>query len=100
MLESMLLSSRAHASDSRADLTPEKGSAETLNSLLPGDIVVLSVQRERPDFHARHDAVARAYLYQISTRKTALEKKHVWWIRRTVGCPCYGESGGPGCRAS
>ena len=37
-----------------------------------------------PRFHARHDAVSRAYFYQISTRKTALAKRYVWWIKEPL----------------
>jgi len=42
---------------------------------------VLKVSTAAPDFHARHDAVARYYLYQISTRRTAFAKPFVWWVR-------------------
>ena len=52
-----------------------------LNERLPADINVLRVEEVRATFHARHDAVARAYLYQISTRRTAFAKKYVWWIK-------------------
>jgi tRNA pseudouridine38-40 synthase len=52
-----------------------------LNDRLPADICVLSVEEARPDFHARHNAVSRTYLYQISTRRTAFAKKHVWWVK-------------------
>ena len=34
-----------------------------------------------PKFHARHDADARSYIYQISRRRTAFGKKYVWWIK-------------------
>lgn len=52
-----------------------------LNELLPSDINILQVQNEYPQFHARHDAVARYYLYQICTRRTAFGKPYVWWVR-------------------
>ncbi len=32
-------------------------------------------------FHARHSAVGRSYLYQIARRRTAFGKPFVWWIR-------------------
>ena len=60
-------------------------SPETLrrrvNDLLPSDIVVLSVEKVHRRFHARHDAVARSYLYQVSRRKTAFAKAFVWWVK-------------------
>jgi tRNA pseudouridine38-40 synthase len=52
-----------------------------LNQLLPHDINVLRVEGAAPNFHARHDARARYYLYQISTRRTAFAKPFVWWVR-------------------
>jgi tRNA pseudouridine38-40 synthase len=52
-----------------------------LNKLLPHDINVLRVAAARPDFHARHDARARFYVYQIATRRTAFGKAFVWWVR-------------------
>ena len=52
-----------------------------LNDHLPSDINVLSVADAPHQFHARHDALSRGYLYQISTRRTAFAKKYVWWIK-------------------
>jgi tRNA pseudouridine38-40 synthase len=52
-----------------------------LNDRLPADICLLDVTEAHPNFHARHDAAARSYLYQISTRKTAFAKKQVWWVK-------------------
>jgi tRNA pseudouridine38-40 synthase len=52
-----------------------------LNDLLPHNINILSVSKAPDNFHARHDAVARYYLYQISTRRTAFGKSFVWWIK-------------------
>lgn len=52
-----------------------------LNDLLPADIAILSVERAAPNFHARHDAVSRIYMYQISKRKQAFIKRYVWWIK-------------------
>jgi tRNA pseudouridine38-40 synthase len=52
-----------------------------LNDLLPADIVVLDIQRAERNFHARHDARSRTYIYQVSTRKQAFTKRFVWWIK-------------------
>jgi tRNA pseudouridine38-40 synthase len=41
----------------------------------------MNVENADPKFHARHDAVARSYIYQISRRRTAFGKKYVWWIK-------------------
>ena len=52
-----------------------------VNDALPADINVLAAERVSPRFHARHSAVARSYLYQIATRRTAFAKPYVWWVR-------------------
>ena len=52
-----------------------------LNDLLPADIAVLDIGRADGNFHARHHARSRTYIYQISTRKQAFTKKFVWWIK-------------------
>jgi tRNA pseudouridine38-40 synthase len=52
-----------------------------LNDLLPHDIHILDVVRAADNFHARHDAISRAYFYQVSTRRTAFAKPFVWWIK-------------------
>ncbi len=51
------------------------------NGELPADIHILKIEQAPPRFHARHHAVARSYLYQISRRRTAFGKKLVWWIK-------------------
>ena len=52
-----------------------------INDRLPSDISILNVEEVNPKFHARHDAIARSYIYQISRRRTAFGKKYVWWIK-------------------
>lgn len=52
-----------------------------LNDLLPHDINILEIEKAKPTFHARHDATARSYIYQISRRRTAFGKNYVWWIK-------------------
>ena len=52
-----------------------------INDELPGDINILEVEKTRPDFHARHKAKSRQYLYVISKRRTAFEKRFVWWVK-------------------
>jgi len=52
-----------------------------LNDELPSDINVLEVEKADYKFHARHDAVSRSYIYQISKRRSAFAKNFVWWIK-------------------
>ena len=52
-----------------------------INEELPADINILRVETVRHKFHARHDAVGRGYLYQVSRRRTAFAKAFVWWVK-------------------
>jgi len=52
-----------------------------INDELPSDINILEIEKAQKNFHARHDAKSRQYLYVISKRRTALEKRFVWWIK-------------------
>lgn len=55
-----------------------------MNDLLPADIVVLKLEPAPRNFHARHSASSRSYIYQISTRKQAFTKKTVWWVKEPL----------------
>jgi tRNA pseudouridine38-40 synthase len=58
-----------------------------LNDRLPSDISILEVEDAPNTFHARHDAISRTYLYRVSTRRTAFEKKYVWWVKERLDVP-------------
>jgi tRNA pseudouridine38-40 synthase len=55
-----------------------------VNEALPSDIYIRQIDKAPHRFHARHDAAARSYLYQISRRKTAFFKPYVWWIKEPL----------------
>ena len=55
-----------------------------LNEELPADINILAAAPVPYRFHARHDAVARRYLYQLARRRTAFAKPFVWWIKEPI----------------
>lgn len=74
---------RAKAEDTRRWPDPDQ-ILEALNAKLPSDVCLLDVAEAPPGFHARHDAIARTYIYQISLRRTAFFKKYVWWVRRPL----------------
>ena len=63
--------------------TPEQ-LRRKLNDELPADINIIAVDKVPHRFHARHDAVARSYVYQISRRRTAFGKPFVWWIKEPL----------------
>ncbi|MGB3209355.1 MAG: tRNA pseudouridine(38-40) synthase TruA [Desulforhopalus sp.] len=65
------------------DLSPEMV-AEKLNHTLPKDLAVLRAESVDPRFHARHNCVARSYIYQLRTRKSAFAKRYNWWIREKL----------------
>jgi tRNA pseudouridine38-40 synthase len=55
-----------------------------INERLPSSIVLLEIEPTPARFHARHDALTRTYMYQISTRKTAFSKRYVWWVKEEL----------------
>jgi len=69
--------------DVRTSLPPES-LRRRINDALPADINVLAVEKAPHKFHARHDAVSRAYVYQIARRRTAFAKPFVWWVREPL----------------
>ncbi len=73
---------------SAEDLVP------AINERLPADINVLAAARVPHRFHARHDAVARSYLYQIARRRTAFAKPYVWWVKDDLDAAAMRQSAG------
>jgi len=67
----------------RGRLEPE-GFRREMNERLAQDIHLLRVRPVDGRFHARHSATERAYLYQISRRRTAFAKRYVWWVRQPL----------------
>jgi tRNA pseudouridine38-40 synthase len=65
------------------------------NDALPHDINVLAAERMPARFHARHSAVARSYLYQISTRRSAFAKPYTWWVREALDLRAMREAAVP-----
>jgi tRNA pseudouridine38-40 synthase len=75
-----------HALAQVAHLDLETGAAPELlrrhiNDALPSDINILRIEKVRHKFHARHDAVARSYIYHVARRRTAFAKPFVWWVK-------------------
>jgi len=69
--------------DVSTDLPPE-ALRRRINDELPADINILAAEKVPHRFHARHDAVARRYLYQIARRRTAFAKQFVWWVKEPI----------------
>ncbi|MFA5011266.1 MAG: tRNA pseudouridine(38-40) synthase TruA [Ignavibacteria bacterium] len=64
-----------------------------LNDILPSDINILEVEKTHNRFHARHSAEARQYIYVISKRRTAFEKRFVWWVKDKLNVKKMSEAG-------
>ena len=62
---------------------PARWSAEelqrALNAILPDDVWVEEVRPVRRDFHPRYDAVARTYVYDVGTHRSAASPFHRRW---------------------
>lgn len=58
-----------------------------VNDNLPSDINILKIEKVNDNFHARHSAVARSYIFQIAKRRTAFMKNFVWWIKDPLDVP-------------
>jgi len=54
-----------------------------INGLLPDDIVVKELKEVAPEFHARHDALGKVYLYRIynKRKRKALGREYFWHIK-------------------
>ena len=63
---------------------PAESLRRGINDGLPADIHVLAVDSVPHRFHARHSAVARSYLYQVSRRRSAFAKPFVWWVKEAL----------------
>jgi tRNA pseudouridine38-40 synthase len=73
---------------------PPEALRRRLNDELPADINILGVEKVSHRFHARHDAVSRSYLYQVSRRRTAFAKAFVWWVREDLDTARMREAAG------
>ena len=60
---------------------PPQRLLQDLNDLLPAPINILKVEEAPANFHARHMARGRSYLYLISKSRTAFGKRYVWWVK-------------------
>jgi len=75
-----------------ADMGPHEV-ARKLNETLPKDIAVRSVEAAGARFHARHNCIARSYVYQIRTEKSAFGKRYDWWVQADLDLPAMQHAG-------
>jgi tRNA pseudouridine38-40 synthase len=55
-----------------------------LNSMLPDDVVIKSVEDADLEFHAQKSAVSKTYRYLLLCRpyRSALDARRTWWLKR------------------
>jgi tRNA pseudouridine38-40 synthase len=58
----------------------------SLNSTLPRDIAVTSIEEVDEEFHSRYDAVKRSYIYLIAKGKTPFYDRYSWWYHGKIDC--------------
>lgn len=57
---------------------------QRLNSFLPEDIVIYSIQLVADNAHARFDATSRTYEYHIHTYKNAFSHEGSWYVHQKL----------------
>lgn len=55
-----------------------------MNSYLPPDVHVLTVQTVPLDFHARHTSARRHYSYALTTEPVMLGRQYVWYANQDM----------------
>jgi tRNA pseudouridine38-40 synthase len=58
-----------------------------LDGMLPPDIVVRTAAFMPPGFHARHDCVARRYVYRITSVRTAVFRNFLSYTKYSLSLP-------------
>ena len=75
-----------------SDMPPHQV-ARKLNETLPKDIVVRAVELADRRFHARHNCIARSYIYQLRIKKSAFGKRYDWWVHEELDLPAMQRAG-------
>lgn len=65
-----------------------------LNAMLPSDVVVRDAAAVAPGFHARHDCVARRYVYRMTTFRTAVYRRFVSYTKYPLSLPAMERAAG------
>jgi len=73
---------------------PAASLVRRINDELPADINVLAAAAVPHRFHARYDAVARRYVYQLARRRPALAKAYVWWVKDDLNLAAMRDAAG------
>jgi tRNA pseudouridine38-40 synthase len=73
---------------------PADHAAEALNTVLPHDVAVVTVEEAAEGFHARHSARGRSYRYRVWRRRTPspFEYRRSYWYPRRLDEAKLGDS--------
>jgi len=63
---------------------PADNLKKALNSILPDDIVIRSVEEVDLNFHARYSAIEKTYRYFITQDKVAIGRNYFWFVKYEV----------------
>lgn len=63
---------------------PLENLKKALNSILPDDIVIHSVEDVPDDFHARYSAIEKTYRYFITQNKIAIGRNYIWFVKYEI----------------
>ena len=66
-----------------------------INEALPPAINLLKVEPAAPDFHARHSAKSRQYLYRIGKRRNVFERQYMHVVTHKLDLPRMQAAAGP-----
>lgn len=77
---------RGQVASFSADTTlPARALPPVVGRFLPPDMRVVDAEEVPADFHARHSARARRYVYRLLERGDVLWERFAWWPARDVG---------------
>ena len=68
---------------------------QALNAILPGDVRIVEAAEVEPDFHARYDAMRRAYRYVIEPRSIPIRRRYAWARAVRAGVAALNEASRP-----
>lgn len=69
-----------------------------LNAVLPPDIAIAAIRLVKPGAHARHDALARTYVYTIVQHKTPFQRETSYLLRKVLDISKMNEAAAILCR--
>jgi tRNA pseudouridine38-40 synthase len=63
---------------------PTENLKKALNSILPDDITIISAEDVPQSFHSRYSALEKTYRYFITTKKVAIGRNYIWFVKYKI----------------